>query len=393
MAILLYISIILAHLGDTIASPADTVAAVVQSNTATIEATVEPADASTEEPESEPESIIDNVERPAKPAIEVLPAPVRLTPQLITGSDDDATIAVSVAQQATGSNERAVTADESTVAADESEPSDSTAPPSLLDGPFLLPLDTLPTGDSITAFEQFLPVDNGGDTGVSGVPVAHSIAADNVVALLLLACLLFSAAVVTRLRRFLSRQTREFFRYRHDNAPLTETTEEYRTQVFFVIQTALLAAMMYLFLVIFPDGHLERGTYAALALCFAAFIALFAVQAVVYWFTAWVFFSRTATARWMKSFLLLRGVEGLFLLPAVLLYAYFRAGAAAATTYIAVIVIMFRLFALYRQNIIFFRPTGAYLQNFLYFCALEVVPLAALSGLLRKVTGFLMITF
>lgn len=386
MAILLYISIILAHLGDTIASPADTVAAVVQSNTATIEATVEPADISTEEPESGPESIIDSVERPAKPAIEVLPAPVRLTPQLITGSDDDATIAVPAAQQAAGSNERAVTADESA-------PSDSTAPPSLLDGPFLLPLDTLPTGDSITAFEQFMPVDNGGDTGVSGVPVAHSIAADNVVALLLLACLLFSAAVVTRLRRFLSRQTREFFRYRHDNAPLTETTEEYRTQVFFVIQTALLAAMMYLFLVIFPDGHLERGTYAALALCFAAFIALFAVQAVVYWFTAWVFFSRTATARWMKSFLLLRGVEGLFLLPAVLLYAYFRAGAAAATTYIAVIVIMFRLFALYRQNIIFFRPTGAYLQNFLYFCALEVVPLAALSGLLRKVTGFLMITF
>ena len=42
---------------------------------------------------------------------------------------------------------------------------------------------------------------------------------------------------------------------------------------------------------------------------------------------------------------------------------------------------------------IFFKNKGAYLQLFLYFCALEIIPLLACWGVLRMINGYLKINF
>lgn len=401
MHILLYISVFLSAFGDTIVPSVDTVAIASARIDAVVTAQTTQEDGTEAQQMPAVTIATDSTGRPVKPTIAVGTNPVKAPLQLVAGpdyEDDDITQSDDRSDEAARlisyrPEQEAETPDETTINAARKEPDCSTLWLLLPHDIAPFATDTLPSGDSMAAFPQIAPDDITPTEGTKGWPVSYDIAADNVVALLLLACLLLSLTVILRSKRFLSRQVREFFRYRRDDAPLTETAEEYHTQVLLVVQTALLAAMMYQFLTASCAETHDEGFYTALAIYFAAFLALFLVQAVTYWFTAQTFFSRTAMVRWMKSFLLLRGMEGLFLLPAVLLYAYFRTGASVVATYVIVIAALFRLLALYRQNIIFFRHVGAYLQNFLYFCALEAMPLAAMSGLLRKVTESLMITF
>ena len=47
----------------------------------------------------------------------------------------------------------------------------------------------------------------------------------------------------------------------------------------------------------------------------------------------------------------------------------------------------------YKTYIIFFRRFGAVLQIILYFCALEMIPLAALGGILVLIRDYLQINF
>ena len=80
------------------------------------------------------------------------------------------------------------------------------------------------------------------------------------------------------------------------------------------------------------------------------------------------------------------------LLPAVLLCAYLKTNPTKMLLYIIAVVGIVKLLTLYRSTVIFFRKKNVYLQNILYFCALEIVPACILAGILLYVSNFLRIT-
>lgn len=51
--------------------------------------------------------------------------------------------------------------------------------------------------------------------------------------------------------------------------------------------------------------------------------------------------------------------------------------------YVLAVVFLVKLLSFYKCYVIFFRQNGIFLQIILYFCALEIVPLATLWGDLR----------
>ena len=95
----------------------------------------------------------------------------------------------------------------------------------------------------------------------------------------------------------------------------------------------------------------------------------------------------------MKSYLFLVSSEGVLFFPAIMLMAYFGFSLQAAVIYTLFVVGMIKILSFYKCFLIFFKRNGAFLQIILYFCALEVVPLFALSGGLVLISHYLKINF
>lgn len=76
----------------------------------------------------------------------------------------------------------------------------------------------------------------------------------------------------------------------------------------------------------------------------------------------------------------------MLLLPVVLLQVYFDLEIQSVVIYFIVVLILVKILTFYKCYFIFFRKAGVILQIILYFCALEIVPIAALWGAL-VITG------
>ncbi|MGI6223758.1 MAG: DUF4271 domain-containing protein [Prevotella sp.] len=239
-----------------------------------------------------------------------------------------------------------------------------------------------------------LYVDRGGaGMGVQGDPVPYNISNDNFITSLLLACFLLALFASAQSYRFIVRQAKNFFSVpRREFSDITETSNELHFQLFLALQTSLLVALLYFFYwhsgdtsVNFTDKYKEIGIYTGVVAVY------FLVKLLLYWITGWVFFDNQKTVQWSKAYLFLISTEGVFLLPAVLLCAYFKNDPTDTLFYIIAVVGIVKLLTLYRTSVIFFRKKNAYLQNILYFCALEVVPLCILAGILLLISNYLRI--
>lgn len=236
----------------------------------------------------------------------------------------------------------------------------------------------------------------GGRVGVAGDPVPYSIARDNVITLLLVACFVLTMLALSRLSGFMLRQAKDFFRTKQGGATteVGETGAEVWFQNFLVAQTCLLAALVYFFHVelhvantFTVDQYQVIGIFAAMA---AGFVVL---KMGVYHCVNVVFFDAKTAKAWTKALLFVTATEGLLLYPIVLLQAYFGLPQEYTLVGAAVVGIIFELLLFYKSQIIFFSRTPLVVQNILYFCMLEVVPVAAVWGALGIVSNFLKVNF
>ena len=91
--------------------------------------------------------------------------------------------------------------------------------------------------------------------------------------------------------------------------------------------------------------------------------------------------------------LFLSSIEGIALFPMVMLSVYFNLSLQTTIAYTAIVVILVKLLAFYKSYLIFFQKTSVFVQSFLYFCALELMPLGSLWGVLVLTDNYLKINF
>ena len=207
----------------------------------------------------------------------------------------------------------------------------------------------------------------------------------------MLACFLLALFASAQSHRFIVRQAKNFFSApRREFSDITETSNELHFQLFLALQTCLLGALIYFFLwhggdtsVNFSDKYKEIGIYTGIVAVY------FIVKLLLYWITGWVFFDIRKTEQWTKAYLFLVSSEGVLLLPAVMLCTYFKTNSQNLLIYVFAVVGIVKLLTLYRTTVIFFRKKNVYLQNILYFCALEVVPACILAGILLLTSNYL----
>ena len=106
------------------------------------------------------------------------------------------------------------------------------------------------------------------------------------------------------------------------------------------------------------------------------------VKKIVYHIVDWVFFNAKKIDQWSKSGLILTAMEGVLLFPVLLLQVYFGLSLQTAIIYTVAVIILVKLLSFYKCYAIFFKHGGGIVQNILYFCALELMPLLALAGIL-----------
>ena len=231
--------------------------------------------------------------------------------------------------------------------------------------------------------------------GVAGDPVPYTIAGDSIVTSILIFCFVIASIAIAQAGHFLERQLKSFFRtQREGTTVVTETSSEMRFQFFLVAQTCLLLA-----LIVFISSHdfakesFSIAHYQILGLFTAIFAGYFVIKFLLYSLVDWVFFDKKKNIQWMKSFLFIIASEGILFFPIVLLSAYFHLSISSVAIYTLVVVILAKILSFYKTYLIFFARNAGILQSFLYFCALELMPLGILWGVLMMTTSYLRAIF
>lgn len=257
----------------------------------------------------------------------------------------------------------------------------------------------LPQYHSETFFDRdsaTLSVAGGSSYGVAGDPVPYTVRGDNMITLMLIASLVMVLVAYGRSGRFMARQIKGFFRTpRREDANPSETSGEVRLQLFLVLQTCLLLAILQYFYTQTYIGStfVLPSQYQLIAIFFAMFLGLFAIRSLLYTAVNLVFFSGKKNRQWQNTLLLLGAVEGVVLFPVVMLQVYFSLSMQNVVAYTLIVLFLIKILTLYKCYAIFFRRSGVFLQIILYFCALEAVPMAAFWGLLVNTATYLRINF
>jgi hypothetical protein len=237
----------------------------------------------------------------------------------------------------------------------------------------------------------------GGRYGVAGDPVPYSVRNDDLFTGLLLLCFILAMTAFAHSRRFVSRQLKNFFYPSHstDSSTLTETSGEVRFQFFFVLQTCLLLAIAYFFYTTHyvADTFILNAQYQVIGIFFGVFLLFFMLKAGLYTIVNNVFFDSKKNLQWMKTLLFVISAEGVLLFPCVMLLTYFNLSMQSVLYYFVIVLFFVKLLTFYKCWTIFLHTNGVFLQIILYFCALEIIPLLSLWGVLGTIVNELKINF
>jgi len=261
----------------------------------------------------------------------------------------------------------------------------------------LLPKDTTSTklpqyyregqfaGDTL-----FYQETEGGNYGVSGIPLPKIVLQSDLIVLLLIVCLFFYNVTISYFWEFVSKQTEALFYTRKANQ-FTGTGNEQQLMLALLTTSCIVCSILcYLYVMTFVSGtFILSSEYLLLAVFFAAFAGYHALRFTLYRIVNATFFSSQQNEKFMTSAIFLSDMVGLLLLPGVFLLAYFNLSAVAMTIYAGFVLFLVKIMYFYKSYAIFFKRNAYFLQIILYFCALEIIPLVMLIGGLSAIVDIL----
>ncbi len=232
--------------------------------------------------------------------------------------------------------------------------------------------------------------------GFDGLPLPYSPRTDDVVSLTLLACFFLTAIALSRGKKFLSRQIKDFILHRErTNLFDTSTGADMRSMVVLLIQTCVLSGITLFNYFHDTDSLLMQRIPPSLLLGVYVGVCLLYLLAkwLIYSFLGWIFFDKNKTTIWLESYFTLIYYLGFLLFPYVLLIVYFDLSLHLLSTIGLFLLIFTKLLMFYKWIKLFYaRFNGLFLLIF-YFCALEIVPCLLLFQGLIQFNNILLIKF
>ena len=239
------------------------------------------------------------------------------------------------------------------------------------------------------------PEISGGRFGVAGDPLPYTIRGDNMLTSMLLLCFVVFVVSISRVRQYIDKQFKHFFYESPNNELVSETSGEVRFQFFLVLLACLMLGIaIYQYVTHYvANTFIVDENYLLVVLFGVGALVYYVTKGLLYSGTNSIFFDGKKTLQWMKTILFITAVEGVLLYPAVVLQVYFDISLQNITYYYVFVLILTKTLTFYKGWVIFFRTNGGFLQNILYFCALEITPLLVLAGALLWIVNLLKINF
>ena len=212
------------------------------------------------------------------------------------------------------------------------------------------------------------PEVSGGHFGVAGDPVPYVVRNDNLITGLLLLCFVLTLVVSPQFKRFrglLTLQTCLLF-----SVVVYFLTKEYVTTTFVI-----------------------DSDYQLILIFLGMLVGYALLKSTLYTTVNLVFFDGKRNKQFLGDLLLSYAAQGVLLMPVVLLLVYFGLSLQNVLYFLVFVVVSGKIWAFYKSFVIFFRQNGGFLQIIVYFCALEIVPLAVLVGIWALLVDMLKINF
>ena len=242
----------------------------------------------------------------------------------------------------------------------------------------------------------FHPERSGGRYGVAGETVPYTIRGDNAMTIILLIGFISMIISASGSRQFIVRQLKSIFYIpKNFDMAMSETSSELRFQLYMVALTSLLYAVIILYYSTryISDTYIIDSHYQLTSIFFGITFVYFIFKSLIYTIVNWTFFGMRKNLHWLKTSLFIISSEGMLLFPVVLLLSFFNLNVKTALIITIIILILVKTVTFYKSNAIFFRIKSHFLQNILYFCALEIVPLASFVGFAATIINILKINF
>ena len=242
----------------------------------------------------------------------------------------------------------------------------------------------------------FHPELPGGRYGVAGDPVPYTVQHDNVIISLLLLLFVLATIAFSNSRHFVVRQTKNFFSTNREGmTEITETAVEIRFQAFLTFLNSLLLSILFYFYTLnfIGETFLLDSQYHLIAIFLGMTVVYYLVKTMLYAIVNNVFFDGKKNRQWMRSFLFITSIEGVSLFPLVVVWTFFDISIQNAVIYVVIVISIVKILELFKCFLIFFRQNVVKLQIILYFCTLEIIPMALLWGALVFTANSLKINF
>ena len=230
--------------------------------------------------------------------------------------------------------------------------------------------------------------------GELGTPRPYSVHHDDVLTLLLLACGVLLLVVVGSSVRTVKNLFKEFFfpSAAEDNDVLTGISP----LLFFLCTTTCVVVALCSF--IYADSEMEGffvidSPIAIVGIFFAAAVVYLLLKWLVYTIVNNVLFGGNKSLQWSRAFFFVTALEGMLLFPLLLMVIYFKLSVEKGLYYFIFVLLLCKILAFFKSRSIFFRQKILFLQNILYFCALEITPLLAFGGAWLILAHFLKVKF
>ena len=161
------------------------------------------------------------------------------------------------------------------------------------------------------------------------------------------------------------------------------------------LQTSLLLGITYYFCTIHyvADTYLLDSPYELSTIYFGVFVVYFLLKSIIYLLVNAIFFESKKNKQmlWTQSFI--AALEGMAFFPVIVMQIYLDFSMQTVVYCFIFILVIAKLMTFYKCWVIFFRQVGVFLQIILYLCALEIIPLLILGGVLVTITNGLKVTF
>ena len=219
--------------------------------------------------------------------------------------------------------------------------------------------------------------------GVAGEPISDLLRLDSTVNLMMLGCMVVFLVLLARFREFFVRQLSAILYETHADEIKIYTTQEHVMQIVIIFVGSLLLSFTVFFLATQTHVPLESfpNKLTIIAITQLFIVGYLVVKGGIQYVANVVFFGRRRANYFYCIQVFLSACTSILLFPITLLLVYSVMSVKILAFSLAFVLVLNKLLTFYKTWAIFFRQNGLFLQIFLYFCTLEIAPLAAAGGI------------